>query len=540
MNSSLKILLIDDEEIALDVLEKQLYNLGYHSIRRASNGKKALQLMKQEYPNVIISDIQMAEMDGLALLKYIRNLSLDISFILLSGYERFEYAREALKYHASHYLVKPVSDEELSSALSDVEIELEKKLVAKDLAQKFNAQIHFNKQSLKKIYLEQMVFQPSPFKNHIFTKKQLDLNFVHNNFALLLFRVVTDIDKNPLNDYDLLFFSIENVAQEMLGSKGIICHGFTSQKDFCLVCNFSAEDCSSVSFENMLLNEFKELESYCKLKLYSSICVGIGFAQNQERLKDAFSIAQKSVEWQERSMHELYSKNQHSVDNNVILEKKQEIALIQALEDSSYENAVKCLEDIFSPFFYSLKGKKQELNNISLNIIMLLFRFLKEHAIDSNILGNEFDLYQDVICLASELKVLEWMKDKCLLCIKAHAQNFSDKISEQTFRAQVQQYLADNLSTQIPLESISSYFHFSPNHFGRLFKKVFGTSFVKYLTAYRIDEAKRLLATSDIKVYDIMKKVGFHNTKHFYKVFKNYTGQQPSTYRKNIKNRGEN
>lgn len=536
MISDLKILIIDDEEPALNVLEKQLYALGYKSLLQTVNGKEALQLIQQERPDVIISDIQMSEMGGLELLKYIRNITLDIPFILLSGYERFDYAKEALKYQASHYLVKPVSDDELSSVLKDIESELERKKVSKALVQKYNEQINFSKKSLKKSFLEQMIFQPSTIKDYGSLEEQLNLKFIHNNYALLLFSIVTGIDKTPLNDYNLLFFSIENVAQEMLGKKNIICHGFSSQKDFCLICNFSKIKNNAAIFEDEMLNTFKELESFCKLKLYSSLCVGIGFAEKRELLKDAFQTAKKSVEWQIQSMQELYWKNQHSSESNIFFEKKQEFALLQALEECSYESVLKCLEDIFSPFFYSLKGQKQSMDNVSLHIIMLLFKFLKEHSIDVTILGDEFELYQDVASLTSEKKALDWMKDKCILCIRALSQSSGANLDEQAFQVQVQQYILDNLNTSISLESIANHFHFSPNHFSRLFKKVFGISFLKYLTSYRIDEAKRLLATSDMKVLEIGKAVGFHDTKHFYKVFKSYTGYQPSAYRKNLKN----
>lgn len=536
MISDLKILIIDDEEPALNVLEKQLYALGYKSLLQTVNGKEALQLIQQERPDVIISDIQMSEMGGLELLKYIRNITLDIPFILLSGYERFDYAKEALKYQASHYLVKPVSDNELSSVLKDIESELERKKVSKALVQKYNEQINFSKKSLKKSFLEQMIFQPSAIKDYDSLEEQLNLKFIHNNYALLLFSIVTGIDKTPLNDYNLLFFSIENVAQEMLGKKNIICHGFSSQKDFCLICNFSKSKNNATIFEDKMLNTFKELESFCKLKLYSSLCVGIGFAENRELLKDAFQTAKKSVEWQIQSMQELYWKNQHSSESNIFFEKKQEFALLQALEECSYESVLKCLEDIFSPFFYSLKGQKQSMDNVSLHIIMLLFKFLKERSIDVTILGDEFELYQDVASLTSEKKALDWMKDKCILCIRALSQSSGANLDEQAFQVQVQQYILDNLNTSISLESIANHFHFSPNHFSRLFKKVFGISFLKYLTSYRIDEAKRLLATSDMKVLEIGKAVGFHDTKHFYKVFKSYTGYQPSAYRKNLKN----
>ena len=536
MISDLKILIIDDEEPALNVLEKQLYALGYKSLLQTVNGKEALQLIQQERPDVIISDIQMSEMGGLELLKYIRNITLDIPFILLSGYERFDYAKEALKYQASHYLVKPVSDNELSSVLKDIESELERKKVSKALVQKYNEQINFSKKSLKRSFLEQMIFQPSAIKDYDSLEEQLNLKFIHNNYALLLFSIVTGIDKTPLNDYNLLFFSIENVAQEMLGKKNIICHGFSSQKDFCLICNFSKSKNNATIFEDKMLNTFKELESFCKLKLYSSLCVGIGFAENRELLKDAFQTAKKSVEWQIQSMQELYWKNQHSSESNIFFEKKQEFALLQALEECSYESVLKCLEDIFSPFFYSLKGQKQSMDNVSLHIIMLLFKFLKERSIDVTILGDEFELYQDVASLTSEKKALDWMKDKCILCIRALSQSSGANLDEQAFQVQVQQYILDNLNTSISLESIANHFHFSPNHFSRLFKKVFGISFLKYLTSYRIDEAKRLIATSDMKVLEIGKAVGFHDTKHFYKVFKSYTGYQPSAYRKNLKN----
>ena len=102
--TEIKILIVDDEKLARTTMHRKLNDFGYSNIQEAVNGRLAYNMLQEDIPDIIIADIVMPEMDGLQLLKLIREKDIEITYILLSGYEVFDYAKEALKYSASYYL----------------------------------------------------------------------------------------------------------------------------------------------------------------------------------------------------------------------------------------------------------------------------------------------------------------------------------------------------------------------------------------------------------------------------------------------------
>lgn len=538
MNPQIKILIVDDEELARQTIIQKLQSFGYIHITEAANGRIAFDLLKADTPDLIIADIMMAEMDGLELLKEIRNANLDILYVLLSGYEVFDYAREAMNYHVSNYLLKPIDDKELLTVLENLETELEKRQRTKRLKADYAKHLSLHQSALLQQYLEQLIFHPTmDEKQQKHQEKQLGLSFPFETFAIILFRILDSVFPDTRENTGLLFFCMENIGQELLKEHGIFCYGFTSRNDFCLVCNLPTHYADYDARQLELFDIFRKVENAYKLNLSSEITMGVGFASQRCKLWHAFSLAQKSLEIQILKNQELYLTNQSPVNEKYSLPASQELALRDALKKQDKTILFQCLEDLYLPFFYLLKGQKTAINSLNLQLILLLLKHLREqHLPEAELLGDEFELYQEVCAFSDEKDTLNWMKEKALLCIHTQEEATAKQTDEQLFQIQVQHYISEHYKEQLTLEMIAAHFHFSTSHFSRLFKKVFTINFIKYLMNHRIQEAKRLLISTDIKVYEIGKEVGFHDIKHFYKVFKSQTGYQPSAYREKFKN----
>ncbi len=118
----LRLLIVDDEFIIRDALSKMIdYEAyGYELVGSAKNGMEALNLLNDEYPDVVITDIRMPVLSGLELIERAQGMDNTIDFIVLSGYDEFEYARQAMRYGVRHYLLKPTSKEELIESLTAI------------------------------------------------------------------------------------------------------------------------------------------------------------------------------------------------------------------------------------------------------------------------------------------------------------------------------------------------------------------------------------------------------------------------------------
>lgn len=532
MDTPLSILIVDDEKLARNLLRSKLQSFGYSRIQEAESGIEALKLLDEHMPDVIFADIMMANMDGLELLKTIRQRNLDVIYVLVSGYEVFHYAREAIQYSVFYYLLKPTEDQELLTVLHDIEQELQKRRLTASLTTEHSSQVYYGQRAFQQQYLEKLVFQPQspPSKKLAAQEAAMGIHFVSDSYAVILCQITQPVENHPFGDAPALFFCIENIAAELLAEKGFSCYGFPTQKDYCLLSSIPQSYLPYEQNQQQLYDIFQEVERVCKTTLDLSMLMSVGLAAGRDRLNTAFYAAQKSAQWQLRAMQE-QKRKKLSATGKLTLTPEQEQALFSAMDSGHREPVAEQIRAIYAPFFQQLHGEKSTLDNLNLQVIMLLFKYLRRGNLDLAILGEEFELYQEACALTQEQELFSWMTDKAMRCITNAAQMPEMASDSHLFTSQVQRYLEETYTQQLTLVSISEHFHFSPSHFSRLFKKEFGTTFIKYLLDYRIQEAQRLLVTTDITVSTIGKHVGFNDAKHFYKVFKRSTGFQPSVYR---------
>lgn len=118
----LRLMIVDDEQIIRDAISEMIdyESLGYSLIATAKNGMEAYDMICDEYPDVVITDIKMPVLDGLALIERASKSDSNITFILLSGYNEFEYAKQAMRYGVRYYLLKPTDKNELIEALKEI------------------------------------------------------------------------------------------------------------------------------------------------------------------------------------------------------------------------------------------------------------------------------------------------------------------------------------------------------------------------------------------------------------------------------------
>lgn len=139
-----KVILVDDEEEVIDVIERKIHwdMLGFDVVGSANNGVKALELVEKQQPDVVITDIKMPYMDGLELSRRLNNDYQNIHIIIFTGFDEFEYAKEAVHLEIEEYMLKPINALELSDCLKRVKNSLDKereeKLNVEKLARNFS------------------------------------------------------------------------------------------------------------------------------------------------------------------------------------------------------------------------------------------------------------------------------------------------------------------------------------------------------------------------------------------------------------------
>lgn len=123
-----KVLLVDDEEEVMDVIEHRICwkQMGFEVVGKAQNGVKALEISEKMQPDVVITDIKMPYMDGLELARNLKQDNPDVRILILTGFDEFEYAKEAVHLEIEEYILKPVNANELSDCLKRLKDVLDK------------------------------------------------------------------------------------------------------------------------------------------------------------------------------------------------------------------------------------------------------------------------------------------------------------------------------------------------------------------------------------------------------------------------------
>ena len=161
----IKIFLVEDEMIIRRGIKNSIEweKEGYQFVGEASDGELALPMIIREKPDIVMTDIKMPFMDGLAFIKELRGFMPDVPVIILSGFSDFEYAKEAIRYQVSNYLLKPVSTEELALTLIELKEKLDEKFDKKTSAG--NSEGYYSKlvENIKRSVLRNFSFSCSRF-----------------------------------------------------------------------------------------------------------------------------------------------------------------------------------------------------------------------------------------------------------------------------------------------------------------------------------------------------------------------------------------
>lgn len=513
-----KVLIVDDEPFVREglklIIDWQQY--GFVVCEEASNGEEALKLITELSPELVITDIKMPEMDGLELIKQSRSiLNLNTHFIILSGYNDFEYAQKAIKYNVVNYLLKPVDEDQLIEILKKIS----KEIRIRDLKDKFSKT---NINNIIKAVLEDKIgsytfdYIKEFFSNIDNTPKryvQVEINvsewfesFEQDELRSNLEKVTETINKTISKE------NINCLYEDELGKYGIILSA-SILKYF----NNSIE-----IFVNTLLNDITN-----NLKFSCQIIVGKEILGLQD-LKDSYRSCI------EAKYFNLYNNNIIYYDNN------KEIEFDYSFNyDASVEKLIATIEDGKEDgIIDAVNGILIDINNkqIAPEIISSYFIILI-----SKVIKHVYKKYGDIDEFMSNYTNSNGLQGNSVYEIREKLVRFSIDISKyirsvrnskrNTLMYEIEQYINNNYKYDITLKKLSNIFFINPVYLGKLLRKHLGMYFNDYLESVRIEEAKKLLRRTNLKLSEIANKVGYADANYFINKFEKVTQVTPTQYK---------
>lgn len=479
-----KAIIVDDEIDIRRGLRKIIdwESKGFMVVGEAGDGKEAIELFKEQRPSLVVTDIRIPEIDGLELIKKLKEINPKVKIIILSGYNDFNYAKEALKYSVNNYLLKPVDIQELGNELSSIREVLNKE---------HNNEIHEaeREHSLKNETLLSLVKNQVKEEDlQIFLKKYgIDLEFKTLCVALV------QIDN--YREYKLSLTSSE-IALKKIGIKNII-EELLNKEDLGYVFDESED------MIGLLLTITKERNGCNKLQRVLENVIECLVKYVSEEVTE-FSELSKVIWNNSKLLDCLGEGNEKAITKEVD-------RLFKEIEEK--EIPIPCVK-------YILTDTIIEMGKLILNY----------NGQWENLYFSHFRDIDDILRQGDRGKVRKYILDICYTL-----QNFINTEKEKkspSVLEKVLDYIDIHYNQEISLKKLADIFYINQFYLGQLIKKKKGINFNDYINNLKVEEAKRLLLKGKMSIKDISEKIGYKYLDHFYKNFKLITGISPGKFKR--------
>jgi len=538
-----KVVIIDDEPI----IRKGLRNIinwnqfGCEVCGEAADGISGTELIKNELPDIIISDIRMPDVDGLTMIKEIRYCVPDSKVIILTGYRDFEYVQEAIKVGAFDFILKPTKIEELTSIISRAVKELK---YYRDKAEEIeNLKILFeqNIPVLREKFLYDVIYEIKTNATDIQAKMSL--------FGIEIGRFITVVIENETSEGG------EKEIEQY--DKHLYQYGIVNSFNEIFSDSFKVTSITLNEIWHAFVIEPKEPQAQCMAEindkcsyLQKIIQSCFGFTVTIALSSEGNTISELPVkfkECREALGHKFYLGSNSIIYYNDLnaffkLEDYSELerygkVLIEGIKSGNLKTVRDSLNDIFGYIDEIGCIDREYLKSFYWNTIYLINKIRMSVLIADNARNlNRRDIgnLQKTVFKCDNIKDLNAILESVALDIARKVYNYNNKSMKLVLR-KAMDYLQEHYREQVTLNEVSEHTYVSTYYISRIFKKEAGKNFVDYLNEIRIQKAKELLQNIRYKTYELAEMVGIPDAHYFSKLFKKYEGVTPTEYRDSLK-----
>lgn len=545
-----KVIVVDDESEIREGIIKRIkwQELGFEVVASAENGIEALELVEQHQPDVLISDIRIPFMDGLTLAGRIRDISLGTKVIIISGFDDFDYARRAVQLNVVEYLMKPINASELSDTLAKLRRSIDTERGEQRDMKHLKELFELNLPILREQFIQQLL---SGTASEDALRRQLDnlklaLQCDEQHPVSVAYVGVCqesgerererEPEKKGRADKALLPFFVKQSVDEMLG-KNYRISSFVRDAGVLLFVSMSPS-----TDHVRLVRDLNTLCQFVSSVFWQGVCAGVGSSVR--------SLSALGQSYQEASTAFLFSSfgggNQALFIGDIKAQSSPQLPFTkQDWHTLSLAIAMQTgerLEEEIRRLFLRLAGypwTKRQVQELGLEFLTGFLQLMRSYELEEEkIFGEGSNLIEEVAACQLLTELERWCHRICLSL--AEAIRVLHKSSAKRLANEAKNFVQNHFSDpNLSVESICSVLHVSPAYFSTTFKKQTGQTFVSYLTETRMNEAKRLLETTDEKTYVITAKVGYLEANYFSYAFKKQYGISPTRYRKQVGSRSE-
>jgi two-component system, response regulator YesN len=512
----MRIMIVDDEVIIRTGLCTVIdwKELGLDLLPAASSAEEALERIPSEKPHIVLTDIRMSGMDGIELSKEIKKILPDTEIVILTGYDDFAYAQQALRGGVTDYLLKTSGPEEIIKAALKAK---------RNIMSKWEMMKRETEQSaaLRAQMLEQLLTGPmdgragmNPLLDWMHRNRVLSDDFNRKWKIKVIVLTATGWGGDSLAG--LLLGAAENMLNELLPCVTLL------KKDRIILVTRCMNGLTEV---HDLKSAVYRVEETLKCTVFAAVgCSVMAFDDLSLSYKEAEEVFSYSGLLGSHGVHE-YSTIKDRCGGRTVCSEKEESELAAILMSNNVTRLRLWVNELVSSMMEDREVTLTTLQAFLQSMVIAGHRWLErakgnrsmEIAIAST---NVFDANN-----RPEDEVFKLLSSIMTMFHVSIADNRYSYIHLATA------YIRNNLDRNVTLQQVARHVHINPNHFSEVFKKETGQSYIEFVTQERMRLAAELLKTSQMKVSEVAGKVGYEDIKYFGQQFKKFMGLTPSEYR---------
>ena len=533
----LKVFLVEDERIMREGIKNNIdwEKEGFAFVGEAGDGELAYPLLQKTRPDILITDIKMPFMDGLELSRLVKQELPGIKILILSGYDEFEYAKEAISIGITDYLVKPLSGAQLMEAVKRVAEQIREEQQQREFLETFERERQENMQLERQKFFQKLVSGRLPVSAALKEGREIGLELAARGYNILLFQTFWGEQTEGYSEEQ------NRVTREM--------ERIVEMMPEILMIERGLEGWAFI-LKELGENPIEELEEKFSSMLVTAVeaCEGLeyfgGIGKPVERLselKQSFEAAGRAFAYRYlKKRNQIVKSGEESEEQTadaeltlgeLNLERLDHRAVERFLKTGLAVDAVHFVEEYLDSLGEKNIQSLMFRQYVTMDIYFAAAKMLDDLGIDSGALAARCGDFQKMPEVFSSLDAARTYLRRVLeTAIELKDGQAQKKYSSLLKNART--YIEEHYDEEdISLNTVAASVNLSPNHFSTIFSQETGQTFIEYLTGVRMEHAKALLRSTAMKTAEIAFAVGYKDPHYFSYIFKKTQDCTPREFR---------
>ncbi len=534
----LKVFLVEDEVVIRSGIKNSIpwEKEGFEFVGEASDGELAYPLIKKEKPDILITDIRMPFMDGLELSRIVKKELPQIKILILSGYNEFDYAKQAIDIGVTQYLLKPISSAKLIETLREVGEDIKKEREHDRLLERYR------KEREENVHLEQQKLWSALISNSLSMAELVEgghrvgMEFMAPVYLVFLFQFSqrgafpADGSRDAIEAEERIVNLAQSWPQVLTFDR--------SPDGWVFLIKAETDEEASRRLKECEQELTNLIEEYPNMEYFG------GAGQSVHRVGDIrnsyqeawrafasrfFGAPNRIVHAQEQSGEQKEDGEKIAIGDLTFHREDREM-VERFLRNGTKEEVPDFVEEYFSRI--GLKEVQSQLYRqyILMDLFFCAADFLEKLKIERESLPESCRDLNELVLASSLPEMEEKVKTLLTETLKLrdqHARNRCSAVLEEARQFIQENYQREDMS----LNTVASQVNMSPSYFSAIFSAETGQTFVEYLTQVRLDKAKELLMCTNLRTAEIGYQVGYKDSHYFSYIFKKVVGCSPKDYK---------